>query len=469
MVVLSEYKVGKGLITAILIVTLLVVSIPPVQAQALLPRFEGSLGKSAVPEILKQYGGEHVLPIHKRLWVEEVFSRLVQVAERDDLEYTLIVLNSSELNAFSLPGGFIFITRGLVQAIGEDEAKLAAVLGHEIAHVEKKHGLHAVFRQLGLTVLFEVGALALDLASADLLRVASVTLVQLLNLGWGREAEYEADLYGQQLAIQAGFDGVGAVRLLDDLFSTPAEDLPMKVFRTHPESKDRRERLAANLYTFWSPPRVVQERGLLERLEAGRNSKEDQRKEDPEGRYLIRIDAGQTGLEVCLAEATEAPQRWLEGARVKDFAWSPQGQFVAVIGDGDSKGLVWICDRRGNLVRSIGFVGQELTDLSWSPDERQVALHVVGPGGPEIRIAYTDVDVIFSLGPECSGDTGLWLETGLYFVQEDTWYQTREPQVEAVWIPSPIPQVLQRQRILSPQVIREGHTIRLTRPSLTVP
>ena len=193
-VVLSEYKVGKGLITAILIVTLLVVSIPPVQAQALLPRFEGSLGKSAVPEILKQYGGEHVLPIHKRLWVEEVFSRLVQVAERDDLEYTLIVLNSSELNAFSLPGGFIFITRGLVQAIGEDEAKLAAVLGHEIAHVEKKHGLHAVFRQLGLTVLFEVGALALDLASADLLRVASVTLVQLLNLGWGREAEYEADL-----------------------------------------------------------------------------------------------------------------------------------------------------------------------------------------------------------------------------------------------------------------------------------
>ena len=130
----------------------------PVQASAAssgkagAARFERALGGGAVPEILKQYGGEYVLPLGQRLWVEEVFRRLVGAAERQDVEYTLTVLNSAELNAFALPGGYVFITRGLVNAIGRDEAKLAAVLGHEIAHIEEKHGMNAVLRQMGLTV-----------------------------------------------------------------------------------------------------------------------------------------------------------------------------------------------------------------------------------------------------------------------------------------------------------------------------
>src|SRR5690554_7378183 len=82
----------------------------PLQASPIGARFESTLGGGAVPEILKQYGGEHVLPISQRLWTEEVFRRLVEVAEREDVEYTLTVLNSSELNAFAVPGGYIFIT-----------------------------------------------------------------------------------------------------------------------------------------------------------------------------------------------------------------------------------------------------------------------------------------------------------------------------------------------------------------------
>ena len=69
----------------------------PGQAAPLAERFERSLGRGAVSEILKQYGGEHFLPINQRMWVEEVFLRLVDVAERDDIEYTLMVLNSGEI------------------------------------------------------------------------------------------------------------------------------------------------------------------------------------------------------------------------------------------------------------------------------------------------------------------------------------------------------------------------------------
>ncbi len=108
--------------------------LPPVWSD----RFEQTLGKGAVPEIIKQYGGEYTLPIADRMWLEEVFRRLAAVTERSEIEYSLVVLNSFEYNAFALPGGYTFITRGLLQLLDMDATKLAAVLGHEIAHVEKK-------------------------------------------------------------------------------------------------------------------------------------------------------------------------------------------------------------------------------------------------------------------------------------------------------------------------------------------
>ena len=174
--------------------------------QGLLVQFEQSIGRGAAPELIKQYGGEYVLPIQERLWLDEIFRRLVQVTKRTEIEYTLTILNTQEINAFALPGGYIFITRGLMKAIRNDESQVAAVLGPEIAPVECKHGLNAVLRQMGLTVLVEVGMFWLDLGSAEIVRAASATALQLLQLGWGRDAEYEADILGQQYAVEAGFE-----------------------------------------------------------------------------------------------------------------------------------------------------------------------------------------------------------------------------------------------------------------------
>ncbi|HHT90476.1 MAG: M48 family metallopeptidase [Bacillota bacterium] len=430
-------------------------------------RFERTLGGGTAPELVKQYGGEYILPFGERMWVEEVFRRLVGAVERHDIDYTLTVLNTSEWNAFALPGGYVFITRGLVQAIGDDEAKLSAVLSHEIAHIEKRHGMQAVLRQMGLTVLFEVGAIALDVASADLMRLASTTLLQLINLGWGREAEFEADRVGQALAVKAGFDGVGPVTLLDDLLRRDSNDQSLKVFRTHPETKQRRDRLAANLVSYWSAPLEIMDQEVVESLYARRNS-DQMRRTDPNGRYLLTVDARSTGLTV-LDQQLGHSFTWLGGTDVLDFAWSPQGQYLAVMVDDQAQQGIWICDRWGHGFKMITLAGQSITGFSWSPQSDMLALNLEGSAGPQVVVTYVDAEVFVPVSREFAAMDSIWLEDGLYLLHGDRWYQTVAPRVQEVIVPNPVPRVLQRQRILSPTVIKEGNTIRLTRPSLTMP
>lgn len=437
-------------------------------AQPLGEWFERSLGSSAVPEIVKQYGGVYIVPIQERLWLDEIFQRLVEVTERKELDYTLTVLNSPEYNAFALPGGYLFITRGLLKAIGSDEAKLAAVLGHELAHVEKKHGVNAVLRQMGLTVLVEVGVLWLDVAPADLLRVASTTLLQLLQLGWGRDAEYEADALGQRLAVQAGFDGIGAVTLLDEILLADSADLPMKVFRTHPDTKDRRNRMEEQLVAFWSTPQLVPTWQLKEMLAEGRIYDQNGRS-DPNSRFVIN-KAFSSGLEVYDAQGDQTVF-WLEDAIVQDFAWSPRGEYLAVIVQQGALTEVWLVDRYGHAVRKWKPNPRwgRIVALSWSPQGQMLAFQFSDEFGDQIMVTYAHTEVYLPVGGQLGGKDPLWLEEGLYFLRGDGWYSTTASPVEPVVVQNPVPLVLQRQRVLSPTIVKEGDTIRLTRPSLLLP
>lgn len=430
--------------------------------------FERSLGSSAVPELIKQYGGVYIVPIQERLWIDEVFQRLVEVAERKELDYTLTVLDSPEYNAFALPGGYVFITRGLLKAIGSDEAKLAAVLGHEMAHVEKKHGVNAVFRQMGLTVLVEVGALWLDVLPADLLRVASATLLQLLQLGWGREAEYEADALGQSLAIRAGFDGIGAVALLDELLEADSADLPMKVFRTHPDTKDRRNRVEEKLVAYWSLPQQVSKSQLDEMLTQGRIYHQNGRS-DPNNRFVI-TKGSEMGLEVYDTQR-EQTVYWLQDTIVLDFMWSPQGSHLGVVVEQGSCTELWFVDRFGYPIRKLKPKEQwgRIEAISWSPNGQMLALQFSNGQQDQIRVTYFQTEVYLPVSGQSGGKEPVWLEDGLYFTRGDVWYSTQAPIVRPVLVSNPVPVVLQRQRILSPTVIREGDTIRLTRPSLALP
>ncbi len=459
---------------AVLITLLVLGGFPAAANGGFMDQFERSVGAGAVPELVKSYGGEYELPVWERQWLDEVFQRLVQATARKDvIPYSLTVLNSSELNAFAVPGGFLFITRGLLRDLNGDPHKLAAVLGHELAHVELKHGINNVLRQLGMTVLVEVGMMWLDLANAEVVRVASATLLQLLRLGWGREAEYEADLLGQKLAAAAGFDPAGAVMLMDYLLSIESEEPSAGIFSTHPPSASRRARAAQELANFWSDPVKLDETTAAKVLGDGRKYPSDPRK-DVIGRFAVELRSGDNTTTNLVIHDTQLQEErmWLGDQHVTEAAWSPSGQYLAVVVDeGESQG-VWLLDRYGRVVHQWRqYPESRLSSLEWDPAGKRLAYVVDDGASAQLVVGYVPEQASVALYRGSHVLDVQWVEdgSGVVFNDGSHWYLVEGPQTQPVVVFNPVPRVVERRSLLSPTIERDGDTIRLTRPQLQVP
>jgi predicted Zn-dependent protease len=134
---------------------------------------------------------------------------LVTYAGRQDLPWQFRVVDSDQINAFALPGGYVYITRGLVGSL-ENEAQLAAILGHEIGHVVERHSVQQIQRAQGaqfipfLAGLFG-GGIAGDVAGA---------VTQLSLMKYGRDQEREADFRGMAYMTRGGYDPEGIVQAM---------------------------------------------------------------------------------------------------------------------------------------------------------------------------------------------------------------------------------------------------------------
>jgi predicted Zn-dependent protease len=147
-------------------------------------------------------------------YVNDVGQQLARASHRPNLPWSFTIVDSPAINAFALPGGYIYITRGILAYL-DDESELAGVLGHEIGHVTARHAAQAYTRQaqagLGLAILsIFVPATApfADLSSAGL---------SVLFLRHGRDAELEADRLGVEYGSSAGYDPAGVPRFLATL------------------------------------------------------------------------------------------------------------------------------------------------------------------------------------------------------------------------------------------------------------
>lgn len=167
-------------------------------------------------------------------------------SERPDLKWVFGVIESNDINAFAAPGGYVFITRGLYAKL-KDEAELAGVLGHEIAHVQEKHHLKVVQK----SQLLEVGASVLKkkLAKGE---SAVQRLIgsgaEILSRGLDKDAEYEADRMGVVLAARAGYDVWGLPSVLQEISAVSSKDSAVgMLFKTHPHPDDRLARLADSM------------------------------------------------------------------------------------------------------------------------------------------------------------------------------------------------------------------------------
>jgi predicted Zn-dependent protease len=197
---------------------------------------EIALGRESDPTIVATYG------LYDRpglaAYVDSIGQRLAAVSHRPNLPFTFRVLDSPVINAFALPGGYIYITRGIL-AYMNDEAELAVVLGHEIGHVTARHGAN----QYSRATLAGLGLAVGSVFSSEVARFSGLaeTALGLLFLKYGRDDETQADELGVQYAVTAGWDaarGVDFFEVLDRQQQESGQSLPSWL-STHPAPQDR--------------------------------------------------------------------------------------------------------------------------------------------------------------------------------------------------------------------------------------
>lgn len=161
---------------------------------------ESALGAQEHPKILAQFGGEYD---DRELtdYVTSLGKLLASASELPDLDWRFTVIDSDIVNAFALPGGFVYVTRGLI-ALAEDEAELAAVMAHEIGHVTARHSA----QRQGQGLLAGIGALAAGILLGDLGASAASTLGQGYVASYSRGQEHQADELGVRYLSRVGFD-----------------------------------------------------------------------------------------------------------------------------------------------------------------------------------------------------------------------------------------------------------------------
>ena len=162
--------------------------------------------------ILAAYGGAYHSPRLEPLLTQTV-DKLVAASERPDLKYEITILNSPSVNAFALPTGQLYITRGLL-ALANDNSELASVLSHEMAHVVARH---AAIREDQARQAALVNRVANDLLSDPQLGALALAKSKITLASFSRAQEFEADGIGVGISARAGYDPYGAQRFLTSL------------------------------------------------------------------------------------------------------------------------------------------------------------------------------------------------------------------------------------------------------------
>lgn len=173
---------------------------------------EVETGRKAHPEIVKEFGGEYADPQIKA-YVSSIGQLLAATVERKDFPYTFTVLNAPIVNAFAVPGGYVYVTRGLL-ALADSEAELASVLGHELGHLTALH--HARRQSQSLLANILVAGAAIATGSEAIGQVGGVVATGALA-SFSREHESEADELGIRYLARAGYDPAAATRFLNKL------------------------------------------------------------------------------------------------------------------------------------------------------------------------------------------------------------------------------------------------------------
>lgn len=211
---------------------------------------EGGLGGTMSTQQEKDAGAQYASELDKHLkYVDDskLNSRILEVAlpifaeaskERPDVTFRIRIIDDKDVNAFSIPGGYLYINKGLIDKLGKDDDAIACVIGHESAHVVRRHVVKQIADAQNKGLLVDVAAV---LTKSSVIGNVGSTLVDLQQMHFSRNDEYEADRWGERFAYAAGFDPAGMLRtfkVLEDVEKKSGDHDPA-YFKDHPVTRNR--------------------------------------------------------------------------------------------------------------------------------------------------------------------------------------------------------------------------------------
>ena len=216
---------------------------------------EVALGRTVAEGIEKEKKLTFIEVPAIRDYASRTFSRMVRTCARPGLPYSIKVVDTAEINAFSLPGGFVYLNRGLMEWARSD-SEIAAVLGHEVGHVAGRHGANTISRMSMTNSLLSEASRVLfgDDLPARILKQVGGPMAFLALMKYSRTQEFEADLFGFYNMQRSGWSPQGMVELFRHFGEdSSAVDPLFLITSSHPLPADREAQILEELKT--APPR----------------------------------------------------------------------------------------------------------------------------------------------------------------------------------------------------------------------
>lgn len=247
-----------SMVGALLLTSLAGCAVNPVSGQTEMALIseekEIELGKKNDVEVRKHYGVYNDKQL--QAYVDGIGQQLAKRSHRPNIKYTFTVLDSPEVNAFALPGGYIYITRGILAYVNS-EAELAAVIGHEIGHVTARHSVRQYSKAAATSVGFTVASILVPELRTDVSQQLLNVLGNAIISGYGREAELEADRLGAEYIARDGYQPTAMIDVIGVLKNQEESERERAkrehrepqvyhgVFASHPSADNRLQQVVA--------------------------------------------------------------------------------------------------------------------------------------------------------------------------------------------------------------------------------
>ena len=248
--------------------------------------------------LVASYGGIYRAPDLEGL-IKKTIERLTAASENPELKYRVVILNSPAINAFALPGGTLYITRGLI-ALANDTAELASVLSHEMAHVVARH---AATREDQIRQAVIVSRVISDVLSDPDLGALALAKSRLSLATFSRGQELEADAIGVGISARAGYDAYGASRFLTAMGRyaglrgnsvSPPVAAHLDFLSSHPSTPERISIAYANARQYLAPKNAESDRNQFLEAIDGLTYGDDPKEGFVRGRRFMHANIGFT-------------------------------------------------------------------------------------------------------------------------------------------------------------------------------